>query len=111
MIRYVEVFVPKQLTSRPQDGQPKMICADAECNFATCFTCKVPWHEGQTCSQYQSLLHDGKSADYIRMYCKKCPRSGCGAPSTKYKRCHELVCANGRPPQYLTWIGMIANLT
>jgi IBR domain, a half RING-finger domain len=108
MIRHVEVFIPKGVDFLSLDAQPRMICV--ECEFATCFTCKVPWHAGQTCPQYQSLLNDGESAEYIRKYCKKCPRSGCGAPSKKFKLCHEMICASGRPRTCLNRIDMVADL-
>ena len=81
---HIDAFLP--------DSQPKMVCT--KCSFASCFTCKIPWHEGQTCAQYQFLLNDGVSEEYKRKYCKKCPRSGCGAPTKKYKACHEMDCAN-----------------
>jgi hypothetical protein len=76
-----------------------MMCT--KCGFASCFTCRIPWHENQTCAQYQFLLNDGESEEYKRKYCKKCPRSGCGAPTKKYKACHEMDCANGKNPENL----------
>lgn len=71
-----------------------MICD--KCSFASCYTCKIPWHEDQTCAQHQFLLNDGETEEYKRKYCKKCPRSGCGAPTKKYKSCHEMECANSK---------------
>lgn len=71
-----------------------MVCD--KCKFASCFACKVPWHENQTCAQYQFLQTDGESEEYIKKYCKKCPRSGCGAPAKKIKACHEIHCENSK---------------
>jgi hypothetical protein len=88
-----ELFVPNRADSYLSDSQPKMICT--KCKLASCFTCKTRWHKNQTCAQYQSLLNDGESEEYIGKYCKKCPRSACGAPTKKYKACHEMSCANG----------------
>ncbi|KAF7512029.1 hypothetical protein GJ744_002742 [Endocarpon pusillum] len=78
----------------PGTSQPKMICT--RCQFASCFTCKIPWHENRTCAQNAFLLTDWGSEEYKLKYCKKCPRSGCGAPTKKYKACHEMDCANGQ---------------
>ena len=71
-----------------------MICD--KCSFASCYKCKIPWHEDQTCAQHQFLLNDGETEEYKRKYCKKCPRSGCGAPTKKYKSFHEMECANSK---------------
>lgn len=84
-----------------------MVCD--KCKFASCFACKVPWHENQTCAQYQFLQTDGESEEYIKKYCKKCPRSGCGAPTKKIKACHEILCENSIFPPRLTIYEYAAN--
>jgi len=35
----------------PAAASPKLLCPD--CHQAVCFSCRVPWHNGQTCAQYQ----------------------------------------------------------
>lgn len=84
-----------------------MVCD--KCRFTSCFTCKVPWHENQTCAQYQFLQMDGESKEYIKRYCKKCPRSGCGAPTKKNKACHEMSCENSISHLVSLYMSMLAN--
>jgi hypothetical protein len=40
------------------DDQPVVRCR--ECNAKSCFTHRIPWHEGLTCAQYNSLIAEGR---------------------------------------------------
>lgn len=35
-------------------SSPRMVCR--LCQFASCVTCRIPWHEGKTCGEYSAAL-------------------------------------------------------
>ncbi|KAF3931204.1 hypothetical protein ABW19_dt0207121 [Dactylella cylindrospora] len=71
-----------------RDAQPRVICA--ECDFHHCFSCRVPWHSGMTCIQYQASKQNSESETYIQKISKRCPARGCGVPIEKQERCLEV---------------------
>lgn len=66
-----------------------------ECSFEMCFVHSMPWHEGQTCEQYDSIRAHGdpefqQTRDWIRENTKPCP--GCGENIQKGEYCFHMTC-------------------
>ncbi|KAK6360827.1 hypothetical protein TWF730_006948 [Orbilia blumenaviensis] len=71
-----------------RDTQPRIICS--ECDTHHCYSCRVIWHRGETCAQYQANLATSQSEALILKTTKKCPARGCGVPIEKQKACLEV---------------------
>ncbi|KAK6514481.1 hypothetical protein TWF281_004681 [Arthrobotrys megalospora] len=71
-----------------RDTQPRIICS--ECDTHHCYTCRVIWHRGETCAQYQSNLATSQSEALILKTTKRCPARGCGVPIEKREACLEV---------------------
>ncbi|EPS41376.1 hypothetical protein H072_4727 [Dactylellina haptotyla CBS 200.50] len=71
-----------------RDSQPRIICS--ECDTHHCYTCRVEWHSGQTCEQYQANLAISQSEALILKTTKRCPARGCGYPIEKREACLEV---------------------
>jgi hypothetical protein len=70
---------------------PKITCM--KCGAESCFTCQIPWHRGMTCAEYKAGANPDKaSEEYMRKYCKRCPRRGCGIYIEKDRYCPHLLC-------------------
>ncbi|ESZ95189.1 ring finger protein [Sclerotinia borealis F-4128] len=82
----------------PGDESPKMICQ--KCNFATCYTHQLPWHDGKTCEEAGGLKskEDGESEAWIKSQSKACP--GCGVATVKNGGCDAIACSCG---EYWIW--------
>ncbi len=79
------------------DGNPIMTCTT--CHFKTCFTHKMPWHTGQTCSEYDELQkermeQEAASKKFIADTAKICPNPSCGYAITKTVGCDHMTCKN-----------------
>ncbi|KAF8853175.1 hypothetical protein BDZ45DRAFT_729656 [Acephala macrosclerotiorum] len=73
---------------------PKISCE--ECKFQMCFTHEMPWHEGQTCAEYESMRDHGDPAydetrEWIRTNTKPCPE--CGVGIQKGEACFHMTCS------------------
>ncbi|CAG8648980.1 7406_t:CDS:2, partial [Scutellospora calospora] len=68
-----------------KDAAPRMICEN--CGHIFCYTHNIPWHEGQTCREYNinNQTFDEASRNYLKNYTKPCP--GCGIPCQKISGC------------------------
>jgi hypothetical protein len=78
-----------------QDAQPIVTCNF--CQFRTCFTHKVPWHDPLTCSQYDEQKKDRKeqeeaSEKLIAETTKPCPSIECGWKIEKNEGCDHMTC-------------------
>ncbi|KAJ6256529.1 Cullin-9 [Drechslerella dactyloides] len=71
-----------------RDSQPRIICS--ECDTHSCFTCRVVWHRGQSCAEYQASLAISQSEALILKTTKRCPKRGCGVPIEKREACLEV---------------------
>ncbi|KAK3717601.1 hypothetical protein LTR37_005667 [Vermiconidia calcicola] len=72
------------------------ICTCNECGAKACVTCDRPWHDGETCSQYQLRIKDrmeeeDKALREIRKVTKKCPK--CQKPIQKNGGCPSMHCS------------------
>lgn len=79
------------------DDQPIMTCQD--CDFKTCFTHKVPWHVGLTCTEYdarqkQQNSEEAKSLKWIQKETRRCPK--CQVPIQKNKGCDHMTCKSAK---------------
>ena len=60
-----------------------------------CFTHEMPWHDGQTCDEYESLRDNGdpsfaETREWIRTNTKPCP--GCQVGIRKGEACFHMTC-------------------
>jgi hypothetical protein len=74
----------------------KIICED--CSFAMCFHHQTPWHEGLTCSAYDSQLRPEYAATttWLATNTKKCPGVGCSVHVEKRGGCFHMTCRECR---------------
>ncbi|TVY71309.1 E3 ubiquitin-protein ligase [Lachnellula suecica] len=80
-------------------NNPMMICSS--CSFKTCVAHKLPWHEGQTCdefdmdeSQIERLERDEATAKLLaKEQSKICPN--CHQGVTKQEGCDHMMCRCG----------------
>lgn len=86
--------------SQPHESKdPKMICN--HCKFATCANHKRPWHEGQTCGEFdlddaqiERLEEEEATAKLLAKESTSiCPK--CGQGVTKTEGCDHMLCQCG----------------
>jgi IBR domain, a half RING-finger domain len=99
-----------QIHESGEDG-PILTCH--ACGFRSCVVHAVPWHEGQTCNEYEygrnmSLKRREEMASLaiVAQTTKRCPKrnGGCGAPITKIDGCDHMVCKRGGCGFQFCWI-------
>ena len=63
------------------------------CGRSTCFSHRIPWHEGVTCDEYDEsdLSNDPKSKKYLKRFAKQCPK--CRAKIEKNDGCDHMTCS------------------
>ncbi|KAK0617299.1 hypothetical protein B0T14DRAFT_568818 [Immersiella caudata] len=77
----------------PGTRQRSRIVCDA-CGFEMCFYHQMPWHEGQTCTDYDANQGDPEAeatAQWLRRNTKPCPGL-CGAAVEKKGGCFHMTC-------------------
>jgi hypothetical protein len=76
------------------DAEPLMVCA--ACGYKMCYPHALPWHEGQTCTQYDVMrrhrTEDDASLALIASLSKRCPGESCGVPIQKNLGCDHMTC-------------------
>jgi hypothetical protein len=77
------------------NAQPIMTCT--VCQFKTCFIHKMPWHQGQTCAEYdflrqERMQQEAASEKLIAQTTKKCPNPNCGHGIEKEGGCDHMTC-------------------
>ena len=76
--------------------QPTITCH--ACGRESCFGHKVPWHDGQTCEEYDavnSATHgDAERAtqELLRRSTKRCPNEACGIHIQKEEGWEHMTC-------------------
>ena len=62
------------------------------CGDKSCFTHDIPWHQGLTCSEYETIKRgvDKATEKYIKKETKPCP--SCGVRIVKTGGCDSMVC-------------------
>ncbi|KAH0013429.1 hypothetical protein KCU72_g14519, partial [Aureobasidium melanogenum] len=73
-------------------GEDMPIFCCKVCNHKHCMACEIPWHEGETCDQYQAR-HDEEIIEteaMIRQTSKVCP-GGCGARIERNGGCPHMT--------------------
>ncbi|KAH8657140.1 hypothetical protein BGZ60DRAFT_545625 [Tricladium varicosporioides] len=78
---------------------PKISCE--VCQFEMCFKHQVPWHEEQTCIEYESQRDHGdpnftKTQAWIRTNTKECPNPTCEVNIQKGEKCFHMTCSRCR---------------
>jgi len=76
------------------------ICECHECGAKACVTCDRPWHEGESCAEYQLRIKDrvdeeDRALNEIRKITKQCP--GCKKPVQKNGGCPAMQCKSLQP--------------
>jgi len=79
------------------DDSPIFVCT--ACNFKQCLRHEAPWHEGETCREYDYRVSGRKKKDEeersrqtIQRISKQCPGSRCGARIQKNQGCDHMTC-------------------
>ncbi|PQE04907.1 RING finger protein [Rutstroemia sp. NJR-2017a BBW] len=78
------------------NDQPIMTCNS--CGVKTCFTHKLPWHTGLTCTEYdeqqrQRLEQEAASVQFMQANnFKQCPNPKCGLRLDKISGCNHMTC-------------------
>lgn len=67
------------------------------CQARYCLVCEVPFHEEQTCDQYQEHAKrrsedEEKSLETVKQVSRPCPGPGCGVKLDKYTGCDHVTC-------------------
>jgi hypothetical protein len=67
------------------------------CKARYCLVCEVPFHEEQTCDEYQADAKrrsedEQKSLDAVKKMSRPCPGQGCGVNIDKYEGCDHMTC-------------------
>ncbi|CZR51813.1 uncharacterized protein PAC_01690 [Phialocephala subalpina] len=87
--------------------QPKMTCR--KCSFAACFNHQKPWHNNQTCEEYdkttnpKDLKAEAASLKKIQKSAGICPH--CAAPAFKHGGCGTVHCRCGYSYDWKAAIG------
>ena len=93
---------PNAITSTRRKGKARAkavadedICACHKCGAKACVPCDKPWHEGETCAQYQKRVNNKEkdekaSVKTIEKKCKKCPN--CDINIQRDGGCDHMIC-------------------
>lgn len=76
-----------------------VLCVCRECGAKACVTCERPWHEGETCEEFQlrtkgRIDEEDKTLAVIRKTTKSCP--SCKKPIEKNGGCPAMYCKCAR---------------
>ncbi|CAE6464003.1 unnamed protein product [Rhizoctonia solani] len=92
---------PQCSSGQFHDNDPTS-CPNVKCNTCgheSCFVHDTPWHQGFTCSQYDSKMKRSAQAGkiranetYISKHAKACPNPGCGRTIEKGYGCDHMTC-------------------
>ncbi|KAK1767421.1 hypothetical protein QBC33DRAFT_586704 [Phialemonium atrogriseum] len=79
------------------DGPPDPRIHCEECAFEMCYRHSMPWHEGQTCDQFDSVRQHGdpefqQTRDWIAQNTKPCPN--CKENIQKGEYCFHMTCSS-----------------
>lgn len=79
---------------------PRIRCE--ECGFEMCYSHSIPWHEGQTCEQFDSVREHGdpefqQTQDWIANNTKPCP--SCKENIQKGEYCFHMTCKFPTSPE------------
>lgn len=88
-----QVYDFSSMDNFPTAHQRGRVFCDA-CNFEMCFFHQTPWHEGQTCLEYDADRGDPQMAatqEWLRQNTKPCPGL-CGASVEKNRGCFHMTC-------------------
>ncbi|KAI9732670.1 MAG: hypothetical protein M1834_004007 [Cirrosporium novae-zelandiae] len=78
-------------------GNLKEVVICTTCGAKSCFNCQIPWHEGQTCDEYEKGSPEAKrrrvNEREAKKISKKCPGKNCPWYAEKNGGCNMVVCA------------------
>lgn len=107
---YISCTNPVCGGSQPHESEDPMMTCN-HCNFATCVKHRRPWHEGQTCQEFdlddaqiERLEEEEATAKLLsREATSICPK--CGQGVTKSEGCDHMRCQCGQE-----WCYVVSNL-
>lgn len=72
------------------------------CKTRYCIVCEVPFHEEQTCDDYQADAKrrsedEQKSLETVKQVSRPCPGPGCGVNIDKWTGCDHVTCESMEP--------------
>lgn len=101
---FFDIFGNRQPVKAPPSSSPPQntlptssdICTCNTCGSRACVPCDRPWHEGETCAQYQARIKDrleeeDASLKAVQKRTKPCPR--CARPIEKNGGCSYMRCS------------------
>ncbi|KAK3626169.1 hypothetical protein LTR56_019957 [Elasticomyces elasticus] len=93
----------KAVIDLTQDSDPaEDIFTCKDCGAKACVPCDRPFHEGETCSEYQERrkfqteTQDKASEKFIKKQCKQCPNAECKKSIEKNGGCDAVYCTQCR---------------
>ncbi|EMC93995.1 hypothetical protein BAUCODRAFT_59544, partial [Baudoinia panamericana UAMH 10762] len=78
------------------------ICTCKACGTRACVPCDRPYHEGETCAQYQgrkerqTKMDEEATEKTIKDVCKKCPNPTCEMNIQRSSGCDKMTCTQCR---------------
>ncbi|KAM0715097.1 hypothetical protein Q7P37_009562 [Cladosporium fusiforme] len=93
----------KSKSKSTKSAEPKPdICVCKECGAQACVACDRPWHENESCAEYQARIKDrleeeDKSLVAIQQNSRKCPK--CSKNIEKNGGCRHMFCKLRTPPK------------
>lgn len=76
-------------------AEPRFVCES--CGHCSCVKCDVPWHDRESCSEYQYRKSEGPSYDTISATTKPCPK--CQSRIEKNEGCDHMTCTSYYSPR------------
>ena len=91
-IKTKKSFWPFFTSSEESEENDDHIFTCRTCDSRACVTCDRPYHDGETCAQYQKRTDKDEKATQkmIEKSCKPCPK--CGKNFEKNGGCDSMVC-------------------
>lgn len=87
---------PKTKTKVESLSEQPFVCKSCDQSF--CISCAAPWHEAETCEQYQKRTEGKRAVEIaatektVNKIAKNCPHAGCNTPTQRDGGCPHMYC-------------------